>query len=471
MPWRPSALRSKTSSAAMSPTWTSRCSPWSTCLKWSRVPCSPGTRARRRASAGCSSTSSSASWTSPATPRWTPPSASRRAEDLYERVFFEYGDDSVAQLGGVHLACEQASNVLTKVLERGRLMAYLEQSTRYIPYNNRLDLRPLPLLPRPGPARLAARRPLRGRDGPDVRHLRRAARGGPGLVVPPRIRAAPVTRTSSTARRCGPRHSTPCAACCRRPRCPMSASTAPGSPTSCCCSACGPIRSPEARRYAELMLEELRKVIPSFLQRVDRPDRGGAWSDYLAQTGRDSAALVESLLPRPRPAGRGAAVRARRSALGHPGRLRSGRRGQGHHRHLQPPHRGDRGAGGRRGWAGSGRRSNARCYAPMWVSGRTGVTGPGRAFERTGYRFDVVTDYGAFRDLQRHRMLTIEWQPLGTSLGYDVPDVVDRRRGVGALRRRPSSDPASCARRWRPPSRWSRPTPWHWRTASATPCR
>ena len=36
----------------------------------------------------------------------------------------------------------------------------------------------------------------------------------------------------------------------------------------------------------------------------------------------------------------------------------------------------------------------------------------------------MVTDYGAFRDLQRHRMLTIEWQPLGTTLGYDVPEVV-----------------------------------------------
>ncbi|HEX3981465.1 MAG TPA: FAD-dependent thymidylate synthase, partial [Acidimicrobiales bacterium] len=62
----------------------------------------------------------------------------KRAEELYEKVFFEYGDDSVAQLGGVHLACEQASNVLTKVLEWGRLMAYLEQSTRYIAYNQRL---------------------------------------------------------------------------------------------------------------------------------------------------------------------------------------------------------------------------------------------------------------------------------------------------------------------------------------------
>src|SRR5579862_7545152 len=62
----------------------------------------------------------------------------RRAEELYERVFLEYGDDSVAQLGGVHLACEQASNLLTKVLERSRLMAYLEQSTRYVPYDSRL---------------------------------------------------------------------------------------------------------------------------------------------------------------------------------------------------------------------------------------------------------------------------------------------------------------------------------------------
>ena len=62
----------------------------------------------------------------------------RRAEELYDKVFFEYGDDSVAQLGGVHLACEQASNILTKILEWGRLMAYLEQSTRYIAYDSRL---------------------------------------------------------------------------------------------------------------------------------------------------------------------------------------------------------------------------------------------------------------------------------------------------------------------------------------------
>jgi hypothetical protein len=50
---------------------------------------------------------------------------------------------------------------------------------------------------------------------------------------------------------------------------------------------------------------------------------------------------------------------------------------------------------------------------------------PGRSWERTSYRFDVLCDYGAFRDLQRHRPLTIEWQTLGTQHGYDMPAEID----------------------------------------------
>jgi thymidylate synthase ThyX len=49
---------------------------------------------------------------------------------------------------------------------------------------------------------------------------------------------------------------------------------------------------------------------------------------------------------------------------------------------------------------------------------------PGRAFERTSYRFDVLTDYGAFRDLQRHRLLTLEWQPLSTRHGFTEPEAI-----------------------------------------------
>ena len=49
---------------------------------------------------------------------------------------------------------------------------------------------------------------------------------------------------------------------------------------------------------------------------------------------------------------------------------------------------------------------------------------PGRAFERTSYRFDVLTDYGAFRDLQRHRLLTIDWQAFTPKHGYNEPAAI-----------------------------------------------
>ena len=58
----------------------------------------------------------------------------------------------------------------------------------------------------------------------------------------------------------------------------------------------------------------------------------------------------------------------------------------------------------------------------MWVSAAIGATTLG---ERTDYRFELVTDYGAFRDLQRHRLLSIEWQALGTDLGYEVPELIE----------------------------------------------
>ena len=99
----------------------------------------------------------------------------RRAEELYERVFVEYGDDSVAQLGGVHLACEQASNLLTKVLEWGRLASYLEQSTRYIAYDARIGGR-YRYYRDPAVLTSGLRHPLRGRHGPHVRHLQRTGR-------------------------------------------------------------------------------------------------------------------------------------------------------------------------------------------------------------------------------------------------------------------------------------------------------
>jgi thymidylate synthase ThyX len=49
---------------------------------------------------------------------------------------------------------------------------------------------------------------------------------------------------------------------------------------------------------------------------------------------------------------------------------------------------------------------------------------PGRGFESLRYRFEIVSDYGAFRDLQRHRMLTVQWQSLTPELGAEIPEEV-----------------------------------------------
>lgn len=55
---------------------------------------------------------------------------------------------------------------------------------------------------------------------------------------------------------------------------------------------------------------------------------------------------------------------------------------------------------------------------------------PGRAMERACYRFDILCDYGIFRDLQRHRMLTLEWQRLTPAHGYVIPEAVADIEGV-----------------------------------------
>jgi hypothetical protein len=162
------------------------------------------------------------------------------------------------------------------------------------------------------------------------------------------------------------------------------------------------------------MQTELRKVIPAFLVRVDQPDRGGRWSAYLADTReRTSAAaacLLDDAVPEPRdevtltdfdPEGEIKVVAAAlyASTVLPDDQLLSIARGMSAD---------DRATVLR---ACVGERGNRRHR-------------PGRAFERTSYRFDVLTDYGAFRDLQRHRLLTLEWQRLSTRHGYSEPDAI-----------------------------------------------
>ena len=68
---------------------------------------------------------------------------------------------------------------------------------------------------------------------------------------------------------------------------------------------------------------------------------------------------------------------------------------------------------------------DVRAALARWADGRADRRErPGRALEATSYLFEVTCDYGAYRDLQRHRILTLEAQPLGADLGFEPsPDV------------------------------------------------
>src|SRR3954453_16306997 len=207
----------------------------------------------------------------------------KRAEELYDRVFLEYGDDSVAQLGGVHLACEQSSNLLTKILEWGRLMAYLEQSTRYIEYDKKLD----------GRFRYY-------RDSAVLASREHAWRYIADMDAQFTAYAEMLPRITDWARERYPKEArdsdfvykqTIKAKACDAVRGVLPAATlsnvgiyGSGQAFEALVLRMRAHALPEARAYAELVLDELRKVIPSFLSRVDRPERGGRWVHYLEDT-------------------------------------------------------------------------------------------------------------------------------------------------------------------------------------------
>jgi thymidylate synthase ThyX len=343
----------------------------------------------------------------------------RRAEELYDRVFFEYGDDSVAQLGGVHLACEQASNLLTKILEWGRLMAYLEQSTRYIAYDARLPNTGRYRYYRPPAVLQSEEHKLGNRYVGDMDRLFDTyAELLPVLVDHFRDTIAKDDADSDFVYRQAIRAK---AFDSLRGILPAAAQsnvgiygTGQGYEALLLRMRSHPL--PESRAYADLMLAELRKVIPSFLKRVDLDDRGVAWSNYFegSRTAMDEVAarlFPETTEVDPAPVvtlvdhDPDAEVKLVASAL---------------YSHVNLPEAQIEARVRRMGTAD--RIAVLRAYEGERANRRHK---PGRALERSSYRFDVLADYGAFRDLQRHRMLTIEWQKLTPHHGYTRPEAVE----------------------------------------------
>src|SRR3954468_5534410 len=311
-----------------------------------------------------------------------------RAAQLYERIFLGYGDDSVAQLGGVHVACEWVSNVLTKVLQRPRPAAYLEQSTRYIAYDA-----PMPgggyryyRDPSLGPEYERAMDPLFDVSAPS---LPRVAAWADAQFPPPAGEPTAAHRRAIRAK----------ALDLLRGLLPAASLSHMGIYASgqayeqlILHLLAHPL--PEARVCGERMLTAVKAVIPSFVARVERPGRGDVWVDYLASRRAAERRWTERLgLDRDEDAQTRSSVRLVH-VDGDEDRLLAAllfeAAGVPEERTLESVRGLD--AGERAAMLAElvGERENRRHR-------------PGRGFEALRYRFEIVSDYGAFRDLQRHR--------------------------------------------------------------------
>ena len=114
---------------------------------------------------------------------------------------------------------------------------------------------------------------------------------------------------------------------------------------------------------------------------------------------------------------------------GHAHRLRSRRRGQGPRRDLLPAHAPARGPAARPGAHARRRRPRRAARARTWGSDATVATSRAARSSAPTTASTSLADYGAFRDLQRHRMLTIEWQPLSPAARLRGPRGGRRSRG------------------------------------------
>jgi thymidylate synthase ThyX len=330
--------------------------------------------------------------------------AVRRAEEFYERVLVGYGDDSVAELAGAHVAVERVSTLAAKALEDSRIgISPLEKSTRYVRFD------------RPGPdgRRLYHRGPELGH--PDYEPAADALFDAYSSLLEPLTRAIrerfPIEpdetdRAWKTATRAK-------ALDLLRGLLPAGTLTnlglfGNGRAFEYLITKMAASELPECRALAADLHRELAEVIPSFVKRAlddrhgkpaaDRLDRMRSTLQKMARRrGRESKPGVR-LLAYDRDAER-KVVQAALFPY--------------NDTELESLSAADPDAVLE---ALLGGRANRRQRAP-------------RALERAQYEFEIVANFAAYRDLHRHRMLTQDRQLLGTSLGYDLPPALS---GLGA---------------------------------------
>ncbi|MSX02614.1 MAG: thymidylate synthase [Actinobacteria bacterium] len=334
-----------------------------------------------------------------------------RAAELYDRIFLGYGDDSVAQLGGAHIACEWVSNVLTKVLQRPRMASYLEQSTRYIRYDGSVE-------------GLGYRYYRDARLGPQYEQTMDGLFSRYSDAIP-QVAAWAAGQFPAADGVSPAAHDRAIEA--------KSLDLLRGMLPAAALSHMGIFASgqtyeqlilhllahplPEAQDYGRMLLETLKQVIPSFVSRVERPDRGGEWIGYLEQRGAAGREWTNRLgIGDEQETDAGPSVKLLHVDGSEDDLLCS----------LVFEQAGQSETAIRAAVAKLSGEERAQMLADFVGNRANRRHRPGRGFEAVRYRFEIVADYGAFRDLQRHRMLTVQWQTLGPDLGAGVPEELEQ---------------------------------------------
>jgi len=340
--------------------------------------------------------------------------AAGKDEKLLQRVITAYGDDSVQQLVGQHFVVEGASNLLTKKLEWGRLAAYLEQSTRYIYFDQKDE---------------AGNYKYYTPDYLDkqTKDLYRNAMDRIFDLYSEMVRKATkyVRENSSVPKEeqdmawQGATRAQACDAI--RPVLPVATKAtvgiyASGQALESLIMHLLSDELHEARDTGQKILNEARKVIPTFLERADKPDRGGAFIAYRANTHKAVKELAEEFLP-DNHAAETTAVQLTsvwpRNELDIVADML--------YEHSNLPLTEIQEEVSK--WPIDRKYEVFDAYVGERLNRRHK---PGRALEKVHYSWDLVCDYGIFRDLQRHRIVDdLEWQLLTPRYGYEVPKLVE----------------------------------------------
>jgi thymidylate kinase/thymidylate synthase ThyX len=341
-------------------------------------------------------------------------STDKKDEKLLQRVITAYGDDSVQQLVGQHVVVEGASNLLTKKLEWGRLASYLEQSTRYIYFDQKdADGNYKYVTPSTLPKGLTttykqSMDELFDRYSQLVHALTEYVRANSSV---PKAEQDGAWKAATRAQACDA----------IRPVLPVATKStvgifASGQALESLIMHLLSDELAEARKTGEKLLTESRKVLSTFLERADKPDRGGAQIAYRANTRESVKKLAEDLLP-----AQFAAETKSVDMTAHWPANELDLVADMLYEHSTMPLRDIQKAV--QTWTYDEKLRVFKAYMGERLNRRHK---PGRALEKAHYSWDIVCDYGIFRDLQRHRMVDdLAWQQLTPRYGYDVPELVE----------------------------------------------